>query len=126
MTIRLGLIGCGEHAETGHAIPLARYAAAHPGTIALAAACDLRLERAEIFRNKYGFAHSYQDADEMLAREHLDACIAVTPVEHISEIGIKLLQAKMPCVVEKPLGATVNEAQRLLEVARTTNTTNMV
>jgi predicted dehydrogenase len=126
MTIRLGLIGCGEHAETGHAIPLARYAAAYPGAIALAAACDLRLERAELFRNKYGFAHSYQDADEMLAREHLDACIAVTPVERISEIGIKLLQAKMPCVVEKPLGATVNEAQRLLEVARTTNTINMV
>ena len=126
MTIRLGLIGCGEHAEIGHAIPLVRYAAAYPGVIALAAACDLRRERAEMFRNKYGFAHSYQDADEMMAREHLDACIAVTPVERISEIGVKLLQAKMPCVVEKPLGATLSEAQRLLEVARATNTTNMV
>jgi predicted dehydrogenase len=126
MTIRLGLIGCGEHAEIGHAIPLARYVAAHPGAIALDAACDLRPQRAEMFRRKYGFAHSYQDADEMLAREHLDACIAVTPVERISEIGIKLLHAKMPCVVEKPLGATLSEAQRLLEVANATNTTNMV
>jgi predicted dehydrogenase len=126
MTIRLGLIGCGEHAEIGHAIPLARYASAHPGAIALAAACDLRAQRAEMFRNKYGFAHSYQDADEMLAKEHLDACIAVTPIERISEIGIKLLRAKMPCVVEKPLGATLSEAQSLLEVANATNTTNMV
>jgi virulence factor len=126
MSIRIGLIGCGEHAEIGHAVPLARYAAAHPGAIALSAACDLRPERAETFCQKYGFARAYQVADEMLAREHLDVCFAVTPVERIAEIGIKLLQANMPCVVEKPLGATIGEVQRLLEVARATNTTNMV
>jgi len=126
MTIRIGLIGCGEHSEIGHAIPLARYAASHPGSIALAAACDLRRERAEMFRQKYDFVRAYQDADEMLAKERLDVCIAVTPVERIAEIGIKLLQAKMPCVVEKPLGNTIGEVRTLLEVARATNTTNMV
>ena len=126
MSIRLGLIGCGEHAELGHAIPLARYAAAHPGAIALAAACDLRRERAEMFCQKYGFARAYKNADEMLASEQFDVCVAVTPVERIAEIGIKLLQANMPCVVEKPLGVTIGEVQRLLEVARATNTTNMV
>ena len=126
MGIRLGLIGCGEHAEFGHAIPLARYAAAHPGAIALAAACDLRRERAEMFCQKYGFARTYKNADEMLASKQFDVCVAVTPVERIAEIGIKLLQANMPCVVEKPLGSTIAEVQRLLEVARATNTTNMV
>jgi predicted dehydrogenase len=126
MTIRIGLIGCGEHSEIGHAIPLARYAASHPGSIALVAACDLRRERAEMFCQKYGFVRVYQDADEMLAKEQFDVCIAVTPVEHIAEISIKLLRAKMPCVVEKPLGNTIGEAQQLLEVARATNTTNMV
>jgi len=126
MTIRIGLIGCGEHSEIGHAIPLARYAASHPGSIALAAACDLRRERAEMFRQKYDFVRAYQDADEMLAKEQLNVCIAVTTVERIAEIGIKLLQAKMPCVVEKPLGNTIGEVRTLLEVARATNTTNMV
>ena len=62
----------------------------------------------------------------MLAREHLDACIAVVPVERIPEIGIKLLQANMRCVVEKPLGATISEARQLLDVAETTGTANMV
>jgi predicted dehydrogenase len=126
MTIRIGLIGCGEHSEIGHAIPLARYAAAHPSAVVLAAACDLRRERAEMFCRKHGFARAYQEADEMLAKEQLEVCIAVTPVERIAEIGAKLLRAKMPCVVEKPLGATIGEARRLLEVARATNTTNMV
>jgi len=126
MSIRLGLIGCGEHSEIGHGIPLARYATTHPETIVLAAACDLRRERAEIFCHKYGFARTYQQADDMLANEHLDVCIAVVPVEHISEIGIKLLHANMPCVVEKPLGATIAEARRLLKAAKATGTTNIV
>ena len=126
MNIRLGLIGCGEHSEIGHAIPLARYASAHADAITLTAACDLRQERAELFCRKYGFARSYQQADEMLAREHLDVCVAVTPVEQIAEIGIKLLEAGMPCVVEKPLGATFSEVNALREAAKRTNTTNMV
>jgi predicted dehydrogenase len=126
MSIRLGLIGCGEHSEIGHASPLARYAATHPGAVVLAAACDLRAERAEMFCQKYGFARAYQNVAEMLEREKLDVCIAVVPVERISEIGIKLLQANMPCVVEKPLGTAITEVRRLLEVAKATGTTNMV
>ena len=126
MSIRLGLIGCGEHSEIGHAIPLARYSATHAKAITLAAACDLRHQRAELFCRKYGFARSYQHADEMLAGEHLDVCIAVTPVERIADIGIKLLEANIPCVVEKPLGATLTEIQTLRETAKRTSTTNMV
>lgn len=126
MSIRLGLIGCGEHSEIGHAIPLARYATTHPETIVLAAACDLRPVRAEMFCRKYGFARSYQQADEMLAKERLDVCIAIVPVERISEVGIKLLRANMPCIVEKPLAATIAEARRLFEAAKATETTNMV
>jgi predicted dehydrogenase len=126
MSIRLGLIGCGEHSELGHATPLARYAATHPDAIVLAAACDLRLERAEMFRQKYRFARTYQDADEMLAKEKLDVCVAVVPVERIPEVGIKLLQAKIPCVVEKPLGAMIADVQKLREVATSIQTTNMV
>src|SRR2546423_4890818 len=126
MSIRLGLMGCGEHSEFGHAIPLARYAATYPETIVLAAACDLRAERAEMFCQKYGFARAYQSSDEMLEREKLDACIAVVPVEHIPEIGIKLLQANMPCVLEKPLGVSVADVRQLLEAAKKTRTTNMV
>jgi predicted dehydrogenase len=53
MNIRLGLIGCGEHSEIGHAIPLARYAATHAEAITLTAACDLRQERAELLRGHF-------------------------------------------------------------------------
>jgi myo-inositol 2-dehydrogenase / D-chiro-inositol 1-dehydrogenase len=124
--IRLGLIGCGEHSESGHAVPLARYNAAHPGEIELTAACDLNLQRAELFCRQHGFLNPYRDVNEMLARHKLDGCIAVVPVEKISELGIKLLTQAIPCVVEKPLGGSLAEAKALWAAAQATNTPNMV
>src|SRR5215813_3337430 len=113
--VKLGLIGCGEHSEIGHAIPLARYKKAHPGEVELTAACDIQLARAENFCAKYGFAKAYSDVDEMLAHEKLDACIMVVPTGKISALGIKLLQTGIPCVVEKPLGSTLSEVKALRE-----------
>ena len=124
--MRLGIIGCGEHSESGHAVPLARYKTAHPGEIELTAACDLNLERARFFCQRYGFMNAYRDFDEMLSRHKLDGCIAVVPVEKISEVGIKLLRLGLPCVVEKPLGASLAEGKALLDAARATHTPNMV
>jgi myo-inositol 2-dehydrogenase / D-chiro-inositol 1-dehydrogenase len=124
--IRLGLIGCGEHSESGHAIPLARYQAAHPGEVELTAACDLNLERAQFFCREYGFINAYRDVDEMLAQRKLEGCLAVVPVQKISELGIKLLGLGIPCVIEKPLGASLAEAKALLDAARATRTMNMV
>lgn len=124
--IRLGLIGCGAHSESGHAIPLARYKAAHPGDLSLAAVCDLQIERAQEFCRKYGFQAAYRDAEEMLRQENLDGCIAVVPPENISRLGIDLLQRGMPCVVEKPLGSCLAEAQALIDTAIASSTPNMV
>jgi predicted dehydrogenase len=126
MTVRIGIIGCGEHSEIGHAVPLARYASTYPGAITLVAACDLRRERAELFCQKYGFGRTYLDMNEMLAEEKLDVCISVAPVELISRIGITLLQAKIPCVVEKPLGSSIIEVQKLRDLARAVDAPNMV
>lgn len=124
--IRLGLVGCGEHSESGHAVPLARYKAAHPNEIVLAAACDSRVERARKFCNEYGFVAPHPDVDTMLQREKLDGCITVVPPENISELGIKLLAKNIPCVVEKPLGASIADVRTLRDAAAATQTLNMV
>jgi predicted dehydrogenase len=125
-TIRLALIGCGEHAETGHAIPLARYQSEHPQAIALVAACDIRIERAQRFGQQYGFKASYGNIDEMLSRQEIDGCIAVVPPERISETGILLLNRHIPCVVEKPLGSVLAEVEELAKKAAESGTPNMV
>jgi predicted dehydrogenase len=124
--IRLGLIGCGEHAETGHAIPLARYLAAHPDQIELTAACDVQLPRAQNFCSKYAFRNAYGSVAAMLRQTKLDGCIAVVPPEYIAEVGSSVLRAGVPCVVEKPLGTSLAEVAFLLDTAKATGTRNMV
>lgn len=124
--IRIGLIGCGEHSEIGHAVPLVRYKAEHPDHLELTAACDLRKHRAEYFCKKYGFRRSYTDVSAMLSSEQFNVCIAVVPMDKISAVGRELLQRGTACVVEKPLGATLLEATALRDTARSTGTPNMV
>jgi predicted dehydrogenase len=109
-----------------HAAPLARFAAARPGEIELAAACDLDRARAERFCREYGFARAYASLDELLAAEGLDGCVTVMPVSRIGEVAAKVLESGIPCVVEKPLGMSIAEVERLAEVARRTGTPHMV
>jgi len=124
--IRLALIGCGEHAESGHAIPLSRYKSEHPDEVELVAACDIRLERAQRFCERYGFKAAYCSIDELLVRVEVDGCIAVVPPERISETGILLLNHGVPCVVEKPLGSVFAEVEALAKRANESGTPNMV
>ena len=124
--IRVALAGCGEHSKASHAAPLARFAARHPDEIKLVAACDLNRERASEFCRSFGFAQPYQDLDQMLDVEKPDACVSVMPMEKIGEVGIKLLERGIPCVIEKPLGTSLLEIERLARVARETQTPHMV
>jgi len=124
--LRVALAGCGEHSRASHAAPLARYAATHPNEIDLVAACDLNRERAIEFCRSFGFARPYEDLDEMLEVEKPSACVSVMPMEKISEVGIKLLQRAIPCVLEKPLGTSLPDIERLARVARETQTPHMV
>ena len=124
--IRLAIAGCGEHSRTSHATPLARYATAHPNEIELAAACDLNLDRAVEFCRSFGFIRPYQDLDQMLDVEQLDACVSVMPMEKIVEVATKLLERRLPCVIEKPLGTSLTESEKLGQVARDTQTPHMV
>jgi predicted dehydrogenase len=124
--VRLALIGCGEHAQSGHAIPLVRYKADHPNQIELVAACDIQLERAQNFCRNYGFKSSYSNVDELLSHEEINGCIAVVPPEKIAGLGIQLLERRIPCVVEKPLGSSLAEVKALRDCSIASGTSNMV
>src|SRR6267154_2784526 len=124
--IRLVLLGCGEHSRTSHAAPLARYVVQNPGEIELVAACDLNLDRATEFCREFGFARAYSDVEKMLATESFDGCVSVMPMARIVEFAVKLLERKIPCVIEKPLGISLQEAERLALATRQTGTPHMV
>lgn len=124
--LKIALIGCGEHSKGNHAVPLARYASRHAGEISLVAACDLTRSRAEEFCREHGFARAYTDVEKMFEDENIDACVSVMPMDRIAEVGIKLLERRIPCVIEKPLGTSIEEVERLARVAAVTGTPHMV
>ena len=124
--IRLAIAGCGEHSRSSHAAPLARYAAQHRGQIELVAACDLNGDKAAEFCESFGFLRPYTSLEKMLDSEKLDGCICVMPMEQIVSTAVHLLERHLPCVIEKPLGTSLAEAEKLNEVARQTKTPHMV
>jgi predicted dehydrogenase len=119
-------MGCGLHSEADHATSLKRYAVEHPGEISLVAACDLDPARAEAVREKFGFDRAYTKAREMLEREKPDGCICVMPMAKVVEVGVELLQRRIPCVIEKPPGISREQARHLATVARKTGTPHMI
>src|SRR4030095_14430033 len=124
--IRIAIAGCGEHSRSSHAMPLARYASQHPGEIQLAAACDLDTRKADEFCRSFGFLRPYADLNQMLEEQKPDACVCIMPMDHIVEKGIELLERRIPCVIEKPLGTSLDEIERLARVARETQTPHMI
>ena len=124
--IRLALLGCGEHSRSSHAAPLARYATRNPGEIELVAACDLNSDRATEFCREFGFARAYTDVEAMLATERVDGCVCVMPMERIVDSAVMMLERKITCVIEKPLGTSPSQAERLASMTRATGTHRMV
>ena len=124
--LKLVLIGAGSHSRSSHAPSLAKYARDNPGLIELAAVCDLDVEKARSFQREFGFRKVYRDFEEMILEEKPDGCVCVMPVHLVAEVAIKLLQLGVPTLLEKPPGASVEEARRLAAVARATGVPNMV
>jgi len=125
-TLSLALVGCGAHSESAHAMPLAHFVERHPGKIRLAAACDLNRERAARFCREYGFQAACAGLEEVLARVRPDAVVSVLPPEKTAEVGRELLGRGIPCLLEKPPGASLAEATRLAELAGHTGAPHMV
>ena len=124
--VRLALIGAGNHCRGNHAPALGKYAADHPDRLELVAVCDLVREKAEAFAKEYGFKSVYTDHVEMIEKEKPDGCVCVMPVPLIVGLATDLMRRGMPVTVEKPPGASLEEARELLTVAKETGTPHMV
>ena len=123
--IRLAVLGAGAHSQYSHGPALRAVAAAWPD-VALAAVCDIDRSRAQAYADAFGFARVYQDLDAMLAQEHLDGLIAVTPVHLTTTIVSRLLPHGIPLLLEKPPGSNSAETRQLLAVAEKTGAPHMI
>jgi len=107
--IRLGVIGAGAIVQVAHLPVLKRLKG-----VELAAICDTDLPKARALAGRYGIPGIYDDLQDLLAHETLDALLLCTP-NHLHEPHILAgLSAGLHILVEKPLAMSEGSAQKLL------------
>jgi predicted dehydrogenase len=109
---RIAVIGCGYMGSL-HAAKVAVLAA--EGAVRFAGAADLELDRAEKAAAPHG-ARATADHRDLFAEADA-AVIAVPTVRHFAVVS-EALDAGLDVLVEKPIAATLAEAEKLLGLAR--------
>jgi predicted dehydrogenase len=84
------------------------------------AVCDLNRESAEEVASRLRFHRTYTDLEVMLEQEALDALIAVTPTRATAAVSMRLMETGIPLLMEKPLGTSLAQAEKVVAKARTT------
>lgn len=112
--ISVGLIGCGEVAESGHLPTLL-----NSDRFRLAAVCDVDPARTELFSRRAGGVNCYQEWRQLLANERdLDAVVLALPPEISPDVVVEALRLNLAVLDEKPIAATVAEGRRLMEAVK--------
>ncbi|MFB9807400.1 Gfo/Idh/MocA family protein [Haladaptatus pallidirubidus] len=121
--MRFGVIGCGTIAQVMH-LP---YLAELPETT-IHALVDPAENRVEELGERYNVPHRYQTVDELLtnASDQVDAVIVLTPAHAHADAVVKTLEAEIHTLVEKPLAATLEDANRMIEAANASDAVSMV
>lgn len=119
--LRIGVVGAGKIAETGH-LPFYQK---HPD-VELAAIADRNTDRAKAAASMFGVKQIYQDMGEMLKNERLDAVSICTPNASHIPLALSAIEAGVDVLIEKPIGTCSRDARKLVEKAAEQNRICMV
>ncbi len=113
MKHKAGIIGCGGIANQKHFPALSNAA----DRVEMAAFCDIIPERAQTSAQKYGVdgAKVFTDYHDLLAEKDIDIVYVLTPNVAHCEISVAALEAGKNVMCEKPMAATVEDAQRMMD-----------
>ncbi|TET50588.1 MAG: Gfo/Idh/MocA family oxidoreductase [Anaerolineales bacterium] len=104
---KIGVIGCGywgpKLARNFHQL----------GESQLAWVCDKRVDRLEHVKQLYPQVRTTEDYRDMLASD-VDAVVVATPVCHHHPLALAALRAGKHVLVEKPIAASVQEAEEIV------------
>jgi predicted dehydrogenase len=114
--VRTALVGCGKVGQI-HARALGSLAESE-----FVAACDVDRQRAAQVGATFGVS-PYVDFEAMLRSKGVEAVCIATPHPLHAEPAVRAAQAGVHALVEKPLAATVEDCDRMLEASQKAGTT---
>ncbi len=120
---RIAIIGAGIHAETNTYPSLANHLLENVEKLAV---CDLDEEKAKKMAARSGFKRTYSDFRKMLQKEEPDGVIVCVNAELHPKMTMECLKMGANVMVEKPPARTVEEANEVLAVSRSTGKIVMV
>ena len=91
----------------------------------LVAIADRDMDRAKKFAKKFGASY-FSDIDELLNQEEIDAVTICTPTVTHADLALQAIEAGKHLLVEKPMTDTVQQAQRIIDAAKSANAILMV
>ncbi len=113
--LKLGVLGAGMIATYPYGvIPNLRHI---PEKVEVVAIADPVPERAREAQRQFNIPHAFAGLEEMLERADLDAVANLTPIPVHGETSRAILEAGKHLVSEKPLAATLEEADALIAAA---------
>lgn len=109
--IRLGVIGLGmgrNHVAGFQSHPRAR----------VVAVADMNERLLNEIADRYGVEKRYTSAEDMLAKEHLDAVSIATPNKFHAPLTLTAIAAGCHVLCEKPMAMNAAEARKMLDAAQ--------
>src|SRR5262245_5484813 len=85
--------------------------------VTLVSVADPAIDRARAVAAQYGVPEVYETLEEMLERSDIDLVINLTPIPLHASTSQKILAAGKHMIIEKPIAATMEEADALIELA---------
>ncbi len=118
--VNLAIIGTGLRAN-GHA---RAFSALKNCTIV--ACCDIDKPKAKAFAAEWNIPRYYNDIDELLTANQLDAAAIVTSDNSHCYLAIKCLEAGKHVLCEKPLASNEDQARKMVDAADKSGVINQI
>ena len=123
--IRVGILGAGIMGST-HIQAVKKLAEWKMKDIAVTAIADRMEERRKKAAQEWPEAAIYEEAEELLEKEELDAVHICLPSYLHAEYAVKAMEKGIPVLLEKPACLSEEECERLLETQKRTGVKVMV
>lgn len=109
--IRWGILGCGDVTEVKSGPAFRKIAGS-----TLKAVMRRDVEKARDYAQRHGVPRWYGKAEDLLTDPEIDAVYVASPPAVHLELAQQVANAGKPCYVEKPMGASSLDAQRMIEI----------